>query len=302
MKKRLILPFFNPLEWVKAYRFSKQNAAFDKSSYDLELYLYSKILNNNMLHWGYFENTEINPEEISLKQIEDAQVLYAQKIIEQIKDFQQPILDVGCGMGGLGGLLIKHTEKIELLTPNKHQIEFVSKNLPQLKSHQCKFENFESETVFGTIINSESLQYIDLDKAFEKIGKLLSNEGRWIIVDYFRNGDQGVNKTSHFLKDFYNKVESNNWKIVFEKDISLNVLPTARFVNMYVERFLVPLKHFAWEKLRFKKAVLFYLSSRLRDSIDQKILKERASVDPQMFLNEKKYMFFVLEKKTKDSL
>jgi hypothetical protein len=48
----LITPFFNPMEWVRAYRFNKRNAKFDKSSYDLELFLYSKILNNNMLHWG----------------------------------------------------------------------------------------------------------------------------------------------------------------------------------------------------------------------------------------------------------
>lgn len=57
-----ITPFINPIEWVRAYRFNKQNAKFDKSSYDLELYLYSKILNNNMLHWGYFEDIDVKAD------------------------------------------------------------------------------------------------------------------------------------------------------------------------------------------------------------------------------------------------
>ena len=44
--------FLNPVNWFKAYQFHKENANYDKSSYDLELYLYSKILKNDMLHWG----------------------------------------------------------------------------------------------------------------------------------------------------------------------------------------------------------------------------------------------------------
>jgi hypothetical protein len=34
----------------------------------------------------------------------------------------------------------------------------------------------------------------------------------------------------------------------------------------------------------------------LRVSIDNKIDREKASIDPSLFLNEKKYMLFVVEK------
>ena len=61
------LSFLNPFEWIRATKFVKQNSKFDKSTYDLELYLYSKILHNNMLHYGYFEDTSINCEAIHLK-------------------------------------------------------------------------------------------------------------------------------------------------------------------------------------------------------------------------------------------
>ena len=58
-------------EWIKAYQFHQANAKFDKSTYDLELYLYSKVLKSDMLHYGYFENIDIAAEDISLKAIED---------------------------------------------------------------------------------------------------------------------------------------------------------------------------------------------------------------------------------------
>ncbi len=67
-------------------------------------------------------------------------------------------------------------------------------------------------------------------------------------------------------------------------------------INMYATRFLFPLKHFAFEKLRFKRPKLFFMTQRLRDSVDQKIEKEMASIDFLKFQKEKKYMLFVLEK------
>jgi hypothetical protein len=66
---------------------------------------------------------------------------------------------------------------------------------------------------------------------------------------------------------------------------------------MYVERFLLPFRHFAYEKLRFKKPWLYYLTGKLRDSIDKKVEKEVASIDPVRFADEKKYILFVLERK-----
>lgn len=294
-----ITPFLNPIEWVKAYSYHKKSARFDKSSYDLELYLYSKILTNNMLHYGYFEDVNVKPETISLKQVEDAQIRYAENIINQIIQKELPILDVGCGMGGLGEMMYKAgCTKLELLTPNKNQIDFIKKTYPQFTTHRCKFENYPAtEQKFGTVINSESLQYIKLEDAFDRLEKILLPDGRWIIVDYFRLNNEGISKSAHILDDFKSKVKEYNWQIFYEQDITANVLPTLRFAYMYIERFLLPVKHFAFEKLRFKKAWLYYLTGRIRETVDRKIAKEGASIDPVKFEKEKKYVLFVLEKK-----
>jgi len=290
------LSFLNPFEWIRATKFVKQNSKFDKSTYDLELYLYSKILHNNMLHYGYFEDTSINCEAISFKVFEDAQRKYAENIIEHIVDMNNPILDVGCGTGGLSELIYHKNSYVESLTPNKNQIDFINKNLKHLKTHHCKFEQFKSNNKYKTVINSESLQYISLNEAFEKLDEIISSNGRWIVIDYFRLNDNGINKSGHILKRFRQKLHENNWNIIYERDITLNVLPTLSFTNMFVERLLLPIKHFAYEKLMYKKPRWYYMTRNLQKSIDSKIEKETAAINPDKFLKEKAYMFFVLEK------
>jgi cyclopropane fatty-acyl-phospholipid synthase-like methyltransferase len=244
-----------------------------------------------------FEDTQIDPGDISLNQFQAAQQRYAGNLLEQIADKKSPVLDVGCGMGGLAEMLMDNAIPVEVLTPNKNQISFISGKHPQLKAHRCKFEDFEACKLYGTIINSESLQYIKLDAAFHKADSIVKPKARWIITDYFRTEDTTDNKGSHLLSDFKEKINEYGWNVVLEKDITSNVLPTIAYVNLYIERFLLPLRHYAYEKLRYKQAWLFYLSERIRNSIDAKIDKERRSVDPALFVTQKRYMFFVLEKK-----
>ncbi|HEY5590952.1 MAG TPA: class I SAM-dependent methyltransferase [Paludibacter sp.] len=294
--KKTVLKFINPVSLIKAYNYQKKNSKYEKSSYDLELYLYSKILKNDMLHYGYFEDINTEPETISIKQVEDAQIKYAENIIEKIKNTKDPVLDVGCGMGGLSALMLQKGLKVEALTPNKNQIAHIENKYKGLTCHQCKFEDFNSDKKFGTMINSESLQYITLDKAFSNVEKYLLPDGRWIIVDFFRVHAEGISRSSHLLEEFLQKTKENSWKIVYEKDITANVLPTMKFVNMYATRFLLPVMHYAFEKLRFKKAWIYYLIQDMKDSITKKINKELASVDPEKFANEKKYILFVLER------
>lgn len=296
MKLKYLSPFINPLEWFRAARFKRENSRYDKSTYDLELYLYSKILTNRMLHYGYFADPEIKPEDISMNMLETAQKRYAEMILEQIHDTGNPVLDVGCGLGALAEMI--HTKGIqaEVLTPNENQIKFINNNYPFLESHQCRFEEYVTTKKYGTVINSESLQYINLKEAFRKTEQIITRGGTWIIVDYFRREGSLPGKKLHLIDEFRQMVRENRWNIKHESDITPNILPTLRFVHMYVERLLLPLKHYGYEKFRFKKPGLFYLTGNLREWIDKKVRKESSRVDPERFMNEKTYRLFVLEK------
>jgi cyclopropane fatty-acyl-phospholipid synthase-like methyltransferase len=294
--KKILFKLINPVQITKAWLYHKKNSKYDKSTYDLELFLYSKILKNDMLHYGYFENTDIEADSISVRALEDAQIKYAQNIIDQIPDTNL-ILDIGCGMGGLSNLITQKGLKVEALTPNENQINHIRKKYPNITCYQKRFEDFDTDKVYGTIINSESLQYIPLNKAFEKAEKIVKSGGTWIIADYFRFNNSGINKSSHILDDFIQKTKEYGWEITYQQDITPNILPTIKLVTMYAERFMLPLTHFAFEKLRFKKAWLYYFIQDFKFSVEKKMTKELASVDPVKFVNEKKYMLLVLRKK-----
>ena len=287
----------NPAELLRAYRFHKNQSKHIKSSEDLELMLYSKIIRNDMLHYGYFDDININADSISIKDLENAQMRYVELIIEQILDNQKNVLDVGCGMGGLSKILKDNGIKVQSLTPDDNQKKHIENKYSELIVHHTKFEDFKTDEKFGTIINSESLQYIDLDTAFNSVSNILSNDGRWIITDYFRINDDGINKSGHMHKDFLESVKRNGWTIIHKNDMTLNALPTLKFAITFIDRFIKPLALFTNEKLKYKQGWLFYLTQELRGDLSKKSTKELAALDPEKFIEEKKYMLYVLERK-----
>jgi len=296
--RKALLQLINPVAWIKAWLFHRKNSKYNKSTYDLELFLYSKILKNDMLHYGYFENPNIEEDSISIAALEEAQVRYAQNIIDQIVNTNDLILDIGCGMGGLSNLITQKGYKVEALTPNENQINHVKSKYSTITCYQKRFEDFETKNIYGTIINSESLQYIPLNKAFDKAQKIVKSGGTWIISDYFRFDNSGINKSSHLLEDFIQKTKEYGWEITYQQDITPNILPTIKLVYGYAERFLLPLTHFIFEKVRYKKAWLYFFIKDFKLTVDKKITKELAAVDPVKFVNEKRYMLIVLRKQS----
>jgi len=295
--KSVLKKIINPLELIRAYQFHKESSKHVKSSEDLELMLYSKIIRNDMLHYGYFEDINIDSDSISIKDLENAQMTYVELIIEQILDKEKEVLDVGCGMGGLSKILYDKGIKVQSLTPDDNQKKHINQKYAALTVHHMKFEDFKTDEKFGTVINSESLQYIDLDTAFNSVSNILSDNGRWIVTDYFRINDNGINKSGHMHTDFLDSVERNGWKIVHKNDMTLNSLPTLKFAITFIDRFIKPLALFSNEKLKHKQGWLFYLTEELRGNLSKKSKKELAALDPEKFINEKKYMFYVLERK-----
>jgi cyclopropane fatty-acyl-phospholipid synthase-like methyltransferase len=295
--KKILLRLINPVELIKAWLYHRKVSKYGQSTDNLELLFYSKILKNDMLHYGYFEDPDIEPDSISIRALEEAQIKYSQNIIDKITDLNNPILDIGCGMGGLSNLIAQKGLQVEALSPDENQIKHIKSKYPNIKCYKKRFQNFDTDNVYGTLINSESFQYIPLNKAFEKADKLVKPGGTWIIVDYFRINDSGINKSSHLLEDVIQKTKEHGWEITCQQDITPNILPTIKMVYMYAERFMLPVIHFSFEKIRVKKAWLYYYIRDIKELADEKIYKELASVDPVKFENEKKYLFLVLRKK-----
>jgi len=294
--RHLISPFFNPLKLIRAYRFHRQTGRYNKTINDLELKLYSKILKNDMLHYGYFDDIDIAPEFISIGLLEQAQNRYAEILTDQITDKDHPVLDVGCGMGGLSKFLLSKGISVEALTPDKNQIDYIEMIENGPICHHSRFEDFRTEKKYGTVINSESLQYLNLDETFRKVHHILLPGGRWIISDVFRRHEESSNKSGHRIGDLLCRVKEYGFNVSYERDITPNVLPTLKLVYMYVDRYLFPLSNYAEEKFIIKKAWLFYLTKNIRRAIAVKSKKEILAINPELFVAEKKYMLYVLQK------
>lgn len=294
--KKLLLPLLNPSRWYKAYRFKQSQPPYSKANRDLELQLYGKMLKYDMLHYGYFDDPDIDPETISIRDVENAQKRYAEVIGERVSDKDRPILDVGCGMGGLSSILHSAGYTIEALTPDVNQKKHIAAKYPDITCFHTRFEDFKGSHKYGTVINSESLQYIDLDTAFQQVDALLEAGGKWIITDYFRLVTSGKSKSGHTMEVFKEAISKKGWKIDEEVDITPNCLPTLRLINVYIERFVLPGAAFGVEKMKVKQPMLYHVTGNIREAIAAKAEKEFASVDPKKFAAEKKYMLYVLSR------
>lgn len=289
-----IFRLLNPLRIFRALNYHRKQKKYCKVSHDMELRLYSEVLSNDMLHYGYFEDPQVKPEDLSFRNVEDAQVLYAEKLMSHIRDKSLPVLDIGCGIGGIANLMAKHGCTVEVLSPNINQLEYVKKTYPSLKSYNVRFEEFSSHHKYGTLLNAESFQYIDMDKAFEKAEDIMLPGGRWIICDYFSILPLMDIKKQKRLEDFEKKAAESGWTIIYREDITLNVMPTLRFVNMYVTRIVNPLLVYLEKKLQVKFGWLHHLTHEIRDKLLMKLSKEFSKLDTETFVSEKKYMILVL--------
>lgn len=293
---KLIWPLLNPIKWIKAGQYKRRQPAYERARKDLELQLYSKILNSDMLHYGYFDNPEVDPLSISIRDVEKAQKRYAEVIAEKVENRDLPVLDVGCGMGGLSAILFEQGINVEALSPDENQKLHINERYPDIQVYHTRFEDFEVKNRYGTVINSESIQYIQLDRAFELVDQLLEDDGRWIITDYFRLHEEGKSKSGHSFDKFKSAINESKWEIESEIDITENCLPTLKLVNAYVERFVIPGANFGVEKLKVKSPKLYYMTQHIREAISRKADKEFAAIDPDKFSSEKRYMLFVLKK------
>ncbi len=76
-------------------------------------------IGGHYLNYGYHEETSVRPDELSLNDLARAQARFAELIFEQVADIRGPILDVGCGMGGLLDLMHARCLDATGLTPDR---------------------------------------------------------------------------------------------------------------------------------------------------------------------------------------
>ena len=240
--KRLIYP---PNTWrlIRGSRNKKRRAAVRNNA---QLQLYSELLPGDFLHYGYFEDPQRAPETISLQDIYDAQLRYAELLVDLIDKNTRTVLDAGCGMGGLLRLLRERNFEPVGLTPDQFQIDYLRDKYPDISLVHAKFEEIDIAQYtnhFDTVIHSESLQYMNLDDAIAIVQKILKPGGRWIVADYFRESE-AVEKSGFYWNQFQKKLNDGGFKLTHEQDITPNIRPTLGYIHMWGNNIGFPIVNF----------------------------------------------------------
>jgi cyclopropane fatty-acyl-phospholipid synthase-like methyltransferase len=296
--KSILRRVVHPAHIAKAANLHRTRKANRRKFDDLQLTLYSEILPAGFLHYGYFEDEHRRPEDISFNDLLAAQHRYAELVVEQIQNCESPVLDVGCGMGGLCRVMKEQGLTPVALTPDRMQASHVRKLYPDVPVVHAKFEKIPLEAHrarYGTVITAESFQYLQLDKAMPLLDAVLKPGGRWIVCDYFKRAPSD-DRTCHEWSAFTDRLTSDGWRIVSERDITRSVLPTLRFVHMWANRFGLPLMQFVLLRLRKKQPAVHYILEDALGLLQNFIDENMKLIDPEEFSQRRKYMFLVIER------
>jgi MPBQ/MSBQ methyltransferase len=290
----------HPKHLVKAIKLQRGRRANKRVFDDVQLALLAQIFPSGYLHYGYFDDVDRCPREISLAEVTRAQERYAQLLVDVADDRDAPVLDVGCGMGGMSKLLHDRGFQATAMTPDRFQAKHVAERYPHIPLIQSKFEDLPDHDahagLYGTVFTSESLQYLKLDRALPLMQKILKPGGRWIACDYFRIGP-AHEKSGHRWEGFTDMLRKTGWEVTYERDITANVLPTLRAAHMWATQFGVPLLKFVELKLRVKQPALHYVLQGLLDQLDGVIDDNLKVIDPAVFANHKKYILLSIRRK-----
>ena len=281
--------------WMRRRR---QHRRVPTAERNLQLGFYSRVLAGDHLHYGYFDDVETAPERLGLHDISHAQWRYAEELVKLIDRPGEPVLDAGSGMGGLLALLRERGFKATGLTPDAYQVYHIRRAQPGVPVLHCRFEDMPADGhdgAFGTVIHAESIQYMDPDRVFAVVERVLAPGGLWIVADYFRVSAEGE-RSGWLWEDFRKRIDAGGFRVEHSRDITAHVLPTLGFAHLLASRIGLPAFEFGAEKLRAKSPAAHYVAEDILAALRGSILRNMALVDPAEFARRKRYMLVCLRR------
>ncbi len=284
---------------ARAVQLQRGRKKSSKVSDDPQLALLSKIIPGGFLHYGYFDDPDRPPVEISLAEFARSQRRYAELLLELAHDTAAPVLDVGCGMGTLSVMLRERGFCPVALTPDRTQAEHIRRTLPDLPVIHSKFEDLPDPEQhagrYGTVITSESLQYLKLPRALPVMQRILKPGGTWIASDFFRTGESR-GKGGHNWGDFTKMLAEHGWEISYERDITAHIMPTLRALHMWGNDIGRPVLEFGIAKLRRKLPGLHYVIEDVLAQVDGAIATQLKEIDPADFAWQRRYVLLTMRR------
>ena len=193
------------------------------------------------LHFGFWPDDL----EISIDNLKKSQDYHSAKIIDSVPNGVQTILDVGSGSGGLAKKLVNRGYEVECVSPSDYLSEAIEKKLKSsVKVHRNTFENLEVKKSFDLILFSESFQYVNIEKALNKIPGLVNENGHLLICDFFRQPGTGTKPLGggHDWKVFLEHLSNHSFLNSLDIDITKETARTFDLINKIVQEVANPIR------------------------------------------------------------
>ena len=287
---------FSARQLRQARRIQRRQKFVARVRDDAQLKLYGELMPGGFLHYGYFDDPQTAPREISLNDIARAQLRYAHVVLQNIGQGDGPILDVGCGMGGLTRLLLERGVEAVALSPDAHQIAHVKREYPAVETLQMRFEDLNADEHagrYGALITAESLQYLEMEVALPLIQKVLKPGGRWIACDYFRLSN--CLSEAETWESFAARLERHGFEVCARRDITPHVLPTLAYLHLWGAEIAGPILRFGVGKIKRKQPGLHHLLQESLEMLDGRVEHHLDLVCPDSFAANFQYVFLEIQ-------
>ncbi len=270
---------------------------------DHVLKLYSQTIRSPYLHYGFWDNpSDIVLSEITLNDIRDAQQRYIEHLSGFIPEGVNTILDVGCGIGGNTAYLMGKGYSVEALSPDSYQEDVIREKFQNLVSfHKTTFEDFQTDTTYDLILESESACYIKIRKGFKKAREVLKPGGYLLASDYFVFNDQGESphlKASHPMEKYLRIAREEGFTLEREFDQTLHTVPTLDAAHYFVQRFAKPTIDYTINSIDRKKPILLKILRFFFNRYGKKKLDQLDLIRSDEFKKYRRYMIYLFKKES----
>ncbi|HEX7708264.1 MAG TPA: hypothetical protein VF701_17510 [Thermoanaerobaculia bacterium] len=179
------------------------------------------------LHYGLFESGN--------ESIGAAQQRSTALLLDRLPPPPARILDVGIGLATTLNELVRRGYQAEGITPDEKQIAMVrSRHGDALPVHLSRFETFESEHRFDTVMFQESSQYIGSEALFTRAADLAP---RVVVLDEFALEPLDDATALHSLDGFLSAAAANGFRLAEKLDLSAQAAPTVRYFMQRIPRY-----------------------------------------------------------------
>ncbi len=268
-----------------------------KLGLELQINLFKFFFDSEYLHYGYWTPGL----EVKAPNFKQAQTDYVDYLMKHIPSDVVSILDVGCGTGKVAEDLIGNGFKVTCASPPGKLTEIAAERLAGKSDvYAVRFEDLKIGQKYDLILFSESYQYIPMEQSFKQCNDLLNPGGYILLADFFQTEAEGKSPLGggHRLKDFYELLGKQPYKIVVDNDITHEIAPTMELVNQLTMKVVYPSVLLLGEFLKSRYPLLYkILRWKFRKKIEKNRLKHfTGQRNPENFKKYKSYRLILLQK------